>query len=187
MTKSNLKTDNHSLTNQNHQAKRKLLIVVDENDKKIGLENKLKCHMGKGILHRAYTIFIFNNNGQLLIQKRSKDKLLWPLSWEASCSSHPYEGENLIESAEKRLKEELGFTCKLKDIGKFQYQAFYKNIGAENEICHLLIGKYNGEIRPNPKEIAKWKWININTLREDIKQSPNKYAPWLEIALEKIK
>ena len=163
------------------------LVVVNEKDEKIGVEDKLKCHLGKGILHRAFTIFVFNSKGQILIQRRGKEKLLWPLFWETSCSSHPYEGEDLIEAAENRLKEELGFSCKLEDVGKFQYQAFYKDIGAENEICHLLIGKYDGKVIPNQKEIAEWKWISPDSLREDIKRSPEEYAPWLKIALAKVK
>ena len=162
------------------------LIVVNKKDEKIGVEDKLKCHLGKGILHRAFTVFIFNDKDQVLIQKRSKGKLLWPLFWETSCSSHPYEGEDLIKSAEKRLREELGFTCKLKFLDKFYYHSLYKNIGAENEICWLLVGRYNGKVVPDLKEVADWKWINLEDLKQDIKKNPAKYVPWLKIAIKRL-
>jgi isopentenyl-diphosphate delta-isomerase len=104
------------------------LVIVNKNDKEIGLGEKLKTHLGKGILHRAFTIFVFNPKGQLLIQKRSKNKFLWPLIWETTCSSHPLQKEDYIKAGEKRLKKELGINCKLKLLTKFQYQARYKNI-----------------------------------------------------------
>jgi isopentenyl-diphosphate delta-isomerase len=159
------------------------LVLVNEKDEKIGLEEKKRAHLGKGILHRAFTIFIFNSKNQLLIQKRSKDKFLWPLVWEASCSSHPLPDENYITAAKKRLKKEMGFSCKLKLIGRFQYQANYKNIGAENEICALLIGKYDGQIKPNKKEVIDYKWIKVKELKRDMAKNSKKYAPWLKIAL----
>lgn len=162
------------------------LVIVNKSDEKIGLEDKLKCHFGKGILHRAFSIFIFNNKKQLLIQKRSKLKLLWPLYWSNSCCSHPYKDKNLIISAEKRLKRELGFSCKLKFLDKFYYHSFYKNIGSENEITSILVGKYSKEIKPNPEEVSDWKWINLDKLKKDIAKNPQKYTPWFEIALKKF-
>jgi isopentenyl-diphosphate delta-isomerase len=160
------------------------LVIVNKKDEAIGLEEKLRAHLGRGILHRAFTIFIFNSKKQVLIQKRSKDKFLWPLTWEATCSSHPLPKEDYIKAGEKRLKKELGITCKLKPLTKFQYQARYKNIGSENEVCALLVGKYNSKIKPNPKEVADWKWIDIKTLKSNFKKKPGEYAPWLKIALK---
>ncbi len=162
------------------------LILVNKKDGIAGYEDKEKCHQGKGVLHRAFTIFIFNNKNQVLIQKRSKNKLLWPLFWETSCSSHPHRGETCLKSAEKRLKKELGFTCRLESVNKFQYRAAYKNIGSENEVCAILAGKYNGKIKPNPKEVADWKWIGIEELKKDVAKNPDKYAPWLKISLKYI-
>lgn len=161
------------------------LLVVNKNDKIIGTETKEKCHRGKGILHRAFSIFVFNKN-QLLIQRRSKFKLLWPLFWSNSCCSHPRKGENSQDAAQRRLKKELGFTCPLKLVGSFQYQAQYKNIGSENELCSVFIGEYNGKITPNPKEVASWKWIDIKKLQKDIQKSSQKYTPWLKPGLKKI-
>ncbi len=162
------------------------LLIVDENDKIVGTETKEKCHERKGILHRAFTVFLFNDKGQLLIQKRSKLKKLWPGYWENSCSSHPLKGESYVRAGERRLKEELRISCRLKFLDKFQYQAFYKNVGSENEICAILIGKYNGKIKPNPKEVAAWKWIGLEELEKEIEKNPQKYTPWLKIGLKKL-
>ncbi|MBM3251094.1 MAG: isopentenyl-diphosphate Delta-isomerase [Candidatus Nealsonbacteria bacterium] len=160
------------------------LILVNKKNRKIGLEEKKKAHLGKGMLHRAFTVFIFNSKKELLIQKRSKNKFLWPLIWETSCSSHLLPEENFITAGKKRLEKELGFICGLKSLGRFQYQADYKNTGAENEICSLLIGRHDGEIKPNKKEVAEYKWVDIKELKKDLRENPGRYAPWLRIALK---
>ena len=161
------------------------LVLVNKKDEIVGLEDKEKCHKGKGILHRAFSIYLFNNKGQLLIQQRSKFKKLWPLYWTNSCCSHPSKDESYIRAGRERLREELGFACPLKMVDKFRYQASYKNIGSENELCALLVGKYNGNIKPNFKEIASWEWVDIDKLKNDFKKSPNNYAPWFKIGLRR--
>jgi len=162
------------------------LLLVNKKDKVIGFETKEKCHQGKGILHRAFSVYVFNNKGQLLIQQRSKFKLLWPLYWWApTCCSHPRKGEEYIKAGERRLKEEFGFTCTLKMIDKFQYHARYKDVGSENEMCAILIGKYNGKTKADSKEIANWKWIDVNKLQNDFKKNPNKYVPWLKTGFKR--
>lgn len=162
------------------------LVLVNKKDEELGVEEKLKCHQGKGILHRAFTVFIFNKKGELLIQKRSKNKFLWPLCWEASCSSHPEKGETYLQAGKKCLKKELRISCQLRFLTKFYYHVPYKNIGSEHELCALLIGKYNnGKIKPNPKEVTELKWINPKELAKKIKKEKSKYAPWLIIALKK--
>ena len=122
----------------------KKLLLVNKKDEVIGFETKEKCHAGKGILHRAFSVYLFNNKGQLLIQQRSKFKKLWPLYWANTCCSHPRKNEGYVGAGERRLKEELGIISPLKMVGKFQYQVRYKNIGSENELCAILIGEYNG-------------------------------------------
>lgn len=161
----------------------KLLVVVNENDEELGLEDEAKCHLGKGILHRAITAFIFNSENKLLIQKRSKNKLLWPLTWESSCSSHPLSGEDYIIAGEKCVMREIGIKCSLEFLGKFQYQVKYRDIGSENEVCALLIGYHHGDIKPNSQEIAEWAWIDPVVLKNDLDERSEKYAPWLGIAL----
>ena len=164
------------------------LIIVDSNDNILGFEEKEKCHDGNGILHRAFSVFVFNDKKELLIQQRSKLKRLWPLYWSNTCCSHPRLNENLIESAEKRLKEECGISCKLKELYKFQYSAKYKGKGSENEICSVFIGRLSNaqDIAINPKEIADFKWIKIDNLKKDIEENPDKYTPWFKIEIEKL-
>ena len=171
---------------KNLDQKMKKLLLVNKKDEVIGYETKENCHKGKGLLHRAFSVYLFNNKGQLLIQQRSKFKKLWPLYWANSCCSHPWKGESYAEAGEKRLKEELGFTCSLKMVDKFQYQAQYKDIGSENELCAILVGEYNGEqIKKNSKEVANYKWVSADVLKGDFKKNPNKYAPWLKIGLKR--
>jgi len=156
------------------------LIVVNSKDEIIGTETKESCHVNDGILHRAITIFIFNHKNEILLTKRSKNKKLWPDYWDTSCSTHVRQGETYEQAGERRLGEELGFTCKLKFIFKFQYQATFQNIGSENEICALLIGKYSGNIDPNSDEISAHKWIGVEQLKNEISDRNN--SPWLKIA-----
>jgi len=159
------------------------ILIVNKNDEVIGLDTKENCHLGNGILHRAITIFIFNDKNKILLTKRSVLKKLWPDFWDTSCSTHVRQDETHEQAGERRLKEELGFTCKLKSILKFQYQAKFKNIGSENEICALLIGNYTGDINPNPDEVSDYKWISVEQLKKEI-NSPD-ITPWLKIAFEK--
>jgi isopentenyl-diphosphate delta-isomerase len=162
------------------------IVLVDKNDNAIGEESKEKCHEKEGILHRAVSILIFNNKNEILITRRSRFKKLWPLYLDNSCSTHPTINETYEKCGERRLNEELGFICKLKVVSKFQYKVKYKNVGSENEICALLIGKYNGKIKPNTKEIDSYEWVNFEKLKGDISKNPEKYTPWLIIGLKKV-
>ncbi|MCP6718528.1 MAG: isopentenyl-diphosphate Delta-isomerase [Patescibacteria group bacterium] len=163
------------------------LILVDKNDKILGFEEKVKCHLNEGLLHRAFTILLFDDNDNILLQKRAKSKMLWPLYWEATCSSHPRENETYEQSGKRRLKEELRVNADLKLIDKFYYQSFYKDIGAEHELCATLVGSYNErEIDFNKDEVTDLKWIEINELKKELNQDPQDYAPWLKIVLDRI-
>lgn len=162
------------------------VILVDENDNQIGLEEKIKAHLGEGILHRAFSVFVFNSKGEFLLQQRASGKMLWPLYWTNTCCSHPMEGENYETAGQRRLKEEMGFTCPLKFIGKFQYQAPYKDIGSEHELCSVLVGEYDGEITINKEEANDYKWVDFEELRKDVMENPDNYTPWFKIELEKF-
>lgn len=162
---------------------KKKIILVNPRDKIIGFEGAECCHQGQGLLHRAFTIFIFNHKNQVLIQQRSRFKKLWPLFWETSCSSHPQKGETNLQAAKRRLKEELGIGCHLKFLGKFQYQVPYKKIGSENEVCSLLVGRSKKKFNHNSKEVVNWKWISLGGLKKDVGRRGKKYAPWLKPAL----
>ena len=174
------------------KSKDKKLIIVNKQDKVLGYKSKGECHRLKGIFHRAFSIFVINDKNEILLQKRSKYKLLWPLFWSNTCCSHPNAKgakindakdvkKDLIKQAEKRLKEEMGFSCGLKPIFKFQYQAVYKNIGSENELVAVLLGKYGGQkIKPDLKEAAGFKWISLKDLINQIKKSPEEFTPWFK-------
>lgn len=163
------------------------LILVNENDEVVGFEEKVKCHLNKGMLHRAFTVFLLNDKGQILIQKRTASKMLWPLYWETTCSSHPRENESYEDSGTRRLKEELGINAPLKVVDKFTYHSFYKDVGAEHEVCAVLAGQYNEkEISFNDNEVADLKWISIDDLKKELSKNPQDYAPWLEIAFKRL-
>lgn len=162
------------------------VILVDKDDSPVGLEEKIKAHLGQGMLHRAFSVFVFNDKKELLLQQRASGKMLWPLYWTNTCCSHPKEGENYEEAGQRRLKEELGFTCPLKFVGKFQYQAPYKDVGSENELCSVLVGEYSGEVFPNKEEVESIKWVNFEELKKDVEENSGNYTPWLKLELEKF-
>ena len=162
------------------------LILVDADDNILGYEEKLAAHMGKGMLHRAFSIFIFNSKKQLLLQQRSADKLLWPLIWSNSCCSHPRKGETDENAAYRRLREELGLETKLTYLFKFIYQAQFKDIGSEHELCSVYIGKSDVQIAINPNEIAGWEYFDIDVINVMFEQEPDKYSPWFKMEWQRI-
>jgi len=161
------------------------LVLVDKKDRVLGYASKEECHKGKGLLHRAFSIYVFDKRGRLLIQQRSEKKKLWPLFWSNTCCSHPRKGEDYIEAGERRLKEEMGFSCSLQMVDKFYYYASFKKVGSEKELCAILVGEYNGsKIKVNPKEVNDYKWVNVKTLFKDFKKNPQKYTPWFKMGLK---
>ena len=157
------------------------VILVDENDNPIGKEEKVKCHLPNGKLHRAFTALIFDYSGRLLLTKRSGSKMLWPGYWDGTFASHPREGETYVSSAERRMPEELGISCRMNYLNKFEYHVPYKDIGSENEICATLIGKMGnyesshelGDQRSRTlerfaDEISDIKWINPDELKNEL-------------------
>lgn len=163
------------------------LILVDEKDNEIGYEEKIKAHKNGGKLHRAFSIFIFNDKNELLLQKRSIKKYHFGGLWTNTCCSHHKKGETLEESIHRELKEEVGFDTELKEIFTFIYHATDKNSGlTEHELDHVFIGRYNGEVKPNAEEIDEWKWINTEELREDIKVNGENYTPWFKKIIDKV-
>jgi len=165
----------------------KKLIIVDEDDNIIEYVSKKICHRGQGLLHRAFSIFIFNDQNDLLIQRRSVEKPLWPLYWSNSVCSHPRKGEEYEDAAHRRLEEELRIKTTLKYLFKFQYHAQYKNIGSENEVCCVFIGKSDENIQPNKSEIEEWKYINLEDLTLDLKNNSNAYTPWFKMEWDQIR
>ena len=161
------------------------LIVVDSNDNQIGTEEKVKCHLPNGKLHRAFTILLFSKDGKLLLTQRSMSKMLWPGDWDGTVASHPRQSETYVSSAERRLPQEIGITCKLDYLFKFEYHVPYKNVGSENEICGTLIGIIEDprKIKLIKNEISATKWVNFHELLVEIKKSPGIFCPWMLVAL----
>lgn len=162
------------------------LILVDREDNILGYEEKLTAHMGQGILHRAFSIFIFNSKRELLMHQRSEDKLLWPMIWSNSCCSHPRKGETGESAAHRRLKEELGIDTELIYLFNFIYQAQYKDIGSEHELCSVYIGRSDDKILVNPTEIADWKYFAPEDLNDQIRNDPDKFSPWFKMEWRRI-
>lgn len=165
---------------------KKYCILVDENDVEIGIEEKLKVHQ-KGLLHRAFSIFIFNSNHEMLIHKRAYDKYHSGGLWTNACCSHPQPKETLEKAVYRRMQEEIGIKCQLKQIYNFIYKAsLTENNLIEYEFDHVFLGFTNQKPKPNPKEIAEIKWIQIESLVNDIKTSPEKYTKWFLITLDQV-
>ena len=162
------------------------LILVDENDQEIGSGLKEDCHLGDGILHRAFSVFIFNEKKEVLIQQRSKEKMLWGQFWSNACCSHPHLGESVEDAAHRRTKEELSLETKLNFLFKFQYQERFGNVGSENELCHVFIGACNNIPNIDPDEIDDWKYLSIDELTRSMKENPDQFTPWLKIEWSKI-
>jgi isopentenyl-diphosphate delta-isomerase len=162
-----------------------LLILVDNNDNPIGFEEKVKCHLPNGKLHRAFTVLLFNEEGRLLLTRRSQNKMLWPGDWDGTVASHPRKSETYVSSAERRLPEEIGTSCNLDYLFKFEYHVPYKDIGSENEICGTLIGRLleSSELKLVKDEISETKWISSDEFFKDVQKNPDSYCPWMIVAL----
>jgi len=164
------------------------VVLVDENDKILGLKEKFATHKIPVPLHRAISIVIFNNNkSEMLITKRAASKPTWPYFWTNAVCSHPYPEETYQAAAERRLYEEMGFKTKLKEVFKFTYEAEMDNkVWGEHEMDHTFVGNFEGQICPNPNEIAGYEWIGVIDLKKDLAKNPNKYSPWFKIILAKL-
>jgi isopentenyl-diphosphate delta-isomerase len=163
------------------------LILVDEEDRRVGHLSKSLCHEGRGVLHRAFSLLIFNDRGELLIQQRAPAKRLWPLFWSNSCCSHPRGGETMDVAARRRLTEELGMRCDLKFLFKFQYHAQFDATGAEHELCSVFVGRSEGPPAINPAEIADWRWVGPEVLQKDMSVAGNsRYTPWFMLEWARI-
>ena len=160
------------------------VILVDVNDNQIGLMPKLEAHE-KGVLHRAFSVFIFNNNGELMLQKRALTKYHSPGLWTNTCCSHQREGESNIYSAKRRLIEEMGFVTELYEKTSFIYKAKFENGLIEHELDHIIVGNYNQSPMINSFEVDSWKWMSMEDIKNNIKDQPYNYTAWFKIIFEK--
>lgn len=162
------------------------LILVDERDKELGFLSKQQCHDGDGILHRAFSLFVFNVMGELLLQKRSADKRLWPLFWSNSCCSHPRKGESMEVATRRRLQEELDIQADLEFVYKFSYRAQFGEHGSENELCSVYLGRTDQAHSANANEIAEARFVSIDTLSNELQTNPEEFTPWFKMEWERL-
>lgn len=161
------------------------VILVNENDEQIGLMPKLEAHK-KALLHRAFSVFIFNNENELMLQQRAAHKYHSPKLWTNTCCSHQRNGESNIEAGKRRLQEEMGFVTALEESISFIYKAPFDNGLTEHEYDHILIGKYNKEPIINPDEVSNWKWMSLDAVKSDMKIHPEVYTEWFKIIFDKF-
>ncbi len=159
------------------------IILVDERNQQIGTGKKMPVHE-EGKLHRAFSIFIFNSKGELMLQRRAKHKYHCGGLWTNTCCSHPRPDKNIKEEAEKRLQEEMGFSCDLKEIFSFDYQICFENGLIENEFDHVFVGKYEEEPILNKEEADDWRWISGKNLQKELKNNPEVFTYWLMVIME---
>lgn len=168
-------------------AESESLILVDEADRRVGHMSKALCHEGRGVLHRAFSLLIFNERGELLIQQRSPSKRLWPLYWSNSVCSHPRGGESMETATRRRLAEELGVRCELQFLFKFQYHAQFDATGAEHELCSVFIGQCREAPKVNRDEIVDWRWISPDALQGQMSNADSsRYTPWFMLEWARI-
>lgn len=154
------------------------LILVDVNDQAIGHLSKAHCHDGAGVLHRAFSLFLFNDSGELLIQQRAESKRLWPGYWSNSCCSHPRRGESLEIATMRRLSDELNIETELEHIYHFCYTAEFGEAGSENELCHVYLGRVSGSVRPNESEIASVRFVPAGDVSQALASNTDRFTPW---------
>ncbi len=163
------------------------LVLVDESGSVTGYADRAACHEGDGLLHLAFSVFIFDSGGRLLLQQRSSSKTLWGEFWSNSCCSHPRRGEGVMEAAHRRLDEELGLNAELEHLYVFTYHARFGKVGSERELCHVMVGECEGTVIPNPEEIAAVRWIEPEELDREIERTPERFTPWFLLEWPRVK
>lgn len=160
------------------------VILVNEKDEQIGLMPKMEAHQ-KGVLHRAFSVFIFNKKDELMLQQRAHSKYHSPGLWTNTCCSHQREGESNIQAGKRRLQEEMGFITDLKDTISFIYKAPFDNGLTEYEFDHILVGRYEEDPILNPEEAAAFKWMSLEDVKKDMEVNPQLYTAWFKIIFDK--
>jgi len=169
-------SDNHKIVSSEDEE----LILVDRDDNEIGHLSKALCHDGDGVLHRAFSLFLFDESGELLLQKRGESKRLWPGFWSNSCCSHPRRGESMQVATLRRLSDELNIETSLEHVYQFCYTAEFGDAGSENELCHVYLGKVRGGLQPNDSEISDVRFVSVRSLEAELAQSPERFTPWFK-------
>lgn len=157
------------------------LVLVDEDDRPTAIAGKDDCHRGEGRLHRAFSLLVFDERGRLLLQQRASTKPLWPGFWSNSCCSHPGPGETPEIAARRRARQELGIEVQPRFLYRFRYRARYLDVGAEHELCSVLVAHTDDRIRANPAEVADWRYLTPAEVTEELTRHPERYTPWFHL------
>lgn len=160
------------------------IILVNKKDNEVGFGEKINIHK-KGLLHRAFSIFVFNSKKELLLQQRALNKYHSGGLWTNTCCSHPKPGEEVLDAAHRRLQEEMGFDCKLEEKFSFVYRTKFLDL-SEYEYDHVIFGIYDSNPTVNCKEVASFKWMDIEDIKNDLKKNAQKYSYWFKIAFPKL-
>ena len=164
-----------------------LLVLVDSDDREIGLRDKRSCHEGRGILHRAVSVFLFDTRNRVLLQQRHHDKPLWGGCWSNSCCTHPFFGEEPIDAAKRRVGEELGLDVELEYIYKFEYHAEWSPEYSEHELCSVFVGYVDADPMINETEIHAWRWESPESIDEVVAEDTFDYTPWLKLEWRELR
>ena len=159
------------------------VVLVDQDDQKLGLMEKQQAHVA-GLLHRAFSVFVFNSKGELMIQQRAASKYHSPTLWTNTCCSHPRDNETYEQAAHRRLEEEMGFDCELDYKFNFIYKAHLENDLIEHELDHVFIGTFDDEPKLNPDEVMAYRWVELDDLKKDMEKNPQNYTAWFKIIFE---
>ncbi len=164
---------------------REHVILVDENDKETGVMEKMEAHE-KGVLHRAFSIFVFNKDNKLILHRRALSKYHSPGLWTNTCCSHPRAGECTDDAVHRRLIEEMGFDTELEEIFSFTYKSEVGQGLTEHEFDHVFAGVYDGKINANPEEVDSWKLMDMDDIKSEMQTHPELYTVWFRIAFERV-
>lgn len=161
------------------------VILVDRKDREIGLMEKMRAHR-EAKLHRAFSVFLLNDDGEVLLQQRALDKYHCGGMWTNACCSHPRAGETLQAAVDRRLQEEMGIACDTNWVYSFIYKADVGEGLFEHEFDHVFFGRFSGTPKPNKNEVANWAYVSLDELKQDVKNNPTKYTPWFKIILAEV-
>lgn len=161
------------------------VILVDAHDRELGLMEKMEAHQ-KGLLHRAFSVFVLNDKKELLLQRRAFDKYHSGGLWTNTCCSHPRKDEDVEAAAHRRLKEEMGFDCELEKVLDFVYRADFSDGLTEHEFDHVFVGYYNGSPEINTQEVAEYKWMPLDEVKRDLQENPDNYTEWFKIIFDRF-
>lgn len=178
-----MQTFRHDIVSDDSES----LILVDSDDNEVGALEKSACHNGVGILHRAFSLFIFNGNGELLLQKRAAEKRLWPNFWSNSCCSHPRQGEDMTEAVQRRCEQELGFSTDLAFVYKFEYRVPFSDRGSEHELCSIYVGQYTGKLDINASEVSAIQWLPAEKVDAELSNQADLYTPWFQLEWARLR